>query len=356
MKALITGVAGQDGTYLAELLKGKGYSVHGCILSRADEDYVRHGRLLEQVSIEEMDISEGQRLFALVASGQFDEIYNLAGVSNLAYSFQEPGRCFAVNTESVKHILEAIRLKSPQSRFFQASSSELFGGDPPHSPQNETTAFRPRSPYAVSKLAAHWLIVNYRESYHLNCCSGILFNHESSRRTGLFLTKKVCNWAKLYRTDQHEGPLLLGNLEATRDWGHSKDFVEAMWRMLNPEQFMEPSEDSPSLFMDYVIGTGTSTSVKEFIDRVFQKINRTIAWKQSGEKIIEWDRRKFRAPILDGLDEQGRRIVGVAPEYWRPSEPIHLRANISKIGRNLKWVPRKTLDELIDEMINSENN
>lgn len=352
-RALITGVAGQDGTYLSQLLHTLGYEVYGALPSKDSSQYCEHKSILDEnhVCVLEMDITDKELVRQTVAKYRFDEIYNLAGLSNVAESFGKPEQTFLVNANSVLNLLEAVREESPQTRLYQASSSELFGGIPESSPQNEETAFHPRSPYGVSKLAAHWLVINYRESYGLNCCAGILFNHESPRRGGFFLTKKVCNWVKEYQKGENDGPLILGNLEARRDWGHSKDFVRAMWMMLNSDSLDDPFKKDPPVFKEFVVGTGKSYSIKEFVEKALQQIDRKIVWKTTGEMHLDYGQNKITAPMEEGFSESGEKIVTMAREFWRPAEVNEVKANPVEINRKLGWQPEHDLEYIIREML-----
>ncbi|MBF0245026.1 MAG: GDP-mannose 4,6-dehydratase, partial [Planctomycetes bacterium] len=355
MRALITGVAGQDGTYLAEFLIKKGYEVHGLIHSEFCPDYKRHRKLLRQISVHILDISDAKKVEEHLREIAYDEIYNLASISSVTQSFQQPSASFAINATSVLNFLEPIRKSCPNTRFYQASSSELFGGIPEYTPQNERTAFHPMSPYAVSKLAAHWLIINYRQSYGLHCCAGILFNHESPRRPEGFLTRKVCDWLKDYVQGSHTSPLILGNINARRDWGHAKDFVRAMWMMLNSDRLDEPYLKSPPTFKEYVVGTGASFSIKEFIELALAETGRTIEWRNQGVQRVEYAANSFDVPLEEGFASDGEKLVTISPEFWRPAEVISVKANPKPIQNELGWMPIYGVRDIIREMLGNMN-
>ena len=347
-KALITGVAGQDGTYLSEFLINKGYEVHGIISSYESSDFIRHRDLLKDVTLHPLDITIQEGIWNCIRKNQFDEIYNLASLSSPALSFQNPGKAFEVNSNSVLYMLEAIRRESPQTKFYQASSSELFGGIPNDVPQNEKTIFHPRSPYGVSKLSAHWLAVNYREAYGLKCCAGILFNHESHRRQGKFVTRKICDWINAYRKGDNT-PLVLGNMNAKRDWGHADDFIRAMWMMMNPEDNWKGK--SEPVFDEYVVGTGESISIKKFIEKGLNLIGKSVSWEKDSDILYHHDSIDEVIPVEKGVDESGNTIIKVSSEYWRPAEVVEVRANAEKIKKTLGWEPKLKIDDIIKEMI-----
>ena len=351
MKALITGIAGQDGTYLAEYLWEKDYEVHGIIRSYESQDFIRHEHLLKNAKLHNLDLTNADDVKDLISMHRFDEIYNLASQSSPSISFEQPLETFDVNTNSPLFLLEAIRHFSPETRFYQASSSELFGGIPEYAPQDEQTGFHPRSPYGVSKLAAYWLVVNYREAYGLNCCSGILFNHESPRRRGDFVTKKICEWIKQYAVGENDGPLVLGNINAKRDWGHSRDFVRAMWMMLNPDKLESPFCQDEPVFKEFVVGTGISYSIKNFIEIALKKYGKSITWKAAGSLHNKHGRKDTQIELEEGISENGDVIVTVSKEFWRPAEVIEVRANPGKIKEELGWESLVSLDQLIDELL-----
>jgi len=328
-KALITGITGQDGSYLAELLLEKGYLVHA-IMRRASvftTSRIDHIMDHPNLKIQHGDLTDGSNLHRLLSSIKPDEIYNLGAQSHVLVSFEVPEYTAEVDALGPLRILDAMRELNLETKFYQASTSELFGGLPGTQPQNENTAFEPRSPYGAAKLYAYWLTKNYREAYNLYACNGILFNHESPRRGQTFVTKKITQFvAKIYQGS--EEVLHLGNLEAMRDWGHAKEYVEAMWLMLQ--------QDTPE---DYVIATGVTYSIREFVEKAFNHINIQIEWR--GE----------------GLDEKGhdsasgRLLVAIDPRYFRPTEVEVLLGDATKAYENLNWRPNISLDELIKEMV-----
>lgn len=354
-KALISGVAGQDGTYLSQFLMGKGYEVHGLISSNQSADYLRHRELLSGVNIHQMDITDFSAVGQIIQQENFDEVYNLASLSSPSQSFEQPFKTFHVNTQSVLNFLESIRRLSSDTRFYQASSSELFGGMPEDVPQHEGTRFHPRSPYGVSKLAAHWLVINYREAYNMPCCAGILFNHESPRRQGSFVTKKICDWVKSYRRREHKGPLMLGNVNARRDWGHSKDFVRAMWMMLNTDKLDEPYRKRKPVYGEYVVGTGRCHSIKEFITLALRQCSVAIEWKITGKFPLQHGREMQEIDLEEAFAADGEKLVGVSEEYWRPAEVIEVRAESFRIREELGWEPDYTLEEIIAEMLEGDS-
>ena len=308
-KALITGIAGQDGSYLSEFLLHKGYEVHGVILH--SENTARIERLSNDENIMGKvfflhygDLSDSQGIFEIVQSVLPDELYNLGGQSHVGKSFEQPEYTGDVTGLAVTRLLEAVRKATPSCRFFQASSADLFGSTPP--PQSEESAFHPRSPYAVSKLYGHWATVNYREAYGLHASCGILFNHESPRRGDDFVTKKITKAiARILAGRQDK--LSMGNLEGRKDWGFAPDYVECMWLMLQ--------QDSAD---DYVIGTGQNHSVKEFL---------TLAFEYAG---LEW-----------------QKYVEIDPKFLRPAEVSIIQSDNSKVKKCLGWSPRVSFDELV---------
>jgi GDPmannose 4,6-dehydratase len=316
-RALITGITGQDGSYLAELLLDKGYEVHGVVrrsstMNRGRIDHLEHAHPshLENArfTLQYGDMTDSGGLNRLVMAVQPDEIYNLAAQSQVHISFDQPE--YTGNTDGLgtTRLLEAIRATGRPTRFYQASSSEMFGLTPP--PQNETTPFHPRSPYAVAKLYAHWMTVNYREAYGIFACNGILFNHESPRRGENFVTRKVTRGIAAILAGRSQG-LRLGNLDAKRDWGHARDYVEAMWLMLQ--------QDAPD---DYVIATGKQRSVRQLVEMAFDMV---------------------------GLDWQD--YVEIDKAYFRPADVPDLCGDWSKARSRLGWRPRTSFEEMIREML-----
>ncbi|HDX8591108.1 GDP-mannose 4,6-dehydratase [Aeromonas dhakensis] len=332
--ALIIGVTGQDGSYLAEFLIGKGYIVHGVKRRTSMFNTGRIEHLYQDIHVRERqfhlhhgDITDSSNMLRLIQQIQPDEIYNLAAQSHVAVSFEQPEYTANVDALGPLRILEAIRILGLQNktRFYQASTSELYGLVQ-SIPQNENTPFYPRSPYGVAKLYAYWITVNYREAYGIYACNGILFNHESSRRGETFVTRKITRGLSRIKVGLDE-KLYLGNLDSLRDWGHAKDYVEMQWLMLQ--------QDKPE---DYVIATGQQHSVREFVVRCAKKLGMNIEW--SGQGVDE-----------KGYDQNGRCIVEVDPFYFRPTEVETLLGDASKARKELGWEPSITFEEMVDEMI-----
>ncbi len=310
--ALITGVTGQDGSYLAELLLDKGYAVAGIVRRTSHDSYERIGHLLDRLSIVPADLLDQHSLTSVIRDVQPDEIYNLAAQSFVPTSWSQPVLTGEFTALGVTRILEAIRLAHPEAKFYQASSSEMFG-KANETPQSEATPFYPRSPYGVAKVYGHWITVNYRESYGLYAVSGILFNHESPRRGLEFVTRKVSHGvASIKRGSSEE--LRLGNLEAKRDWGFAGDYVDAMWRMLQ-----QPEPD------DYVVGTGETHSVREFVQIAFEHVG------------LDWE-----------------QYVKVDPAYLRPVDVEILQADAAKAKRALRWKPTVSFEGLVKMMVDSD--
>jgi GDPmannose 4,6-dehydratase len=334
---LITGITGQDGAYLAELLLTKGYEVHGIKrrTSLINTDRIDHlyedphvdGR---QFILHYGDMTDSLSLLHVIQKVQPDEIYNLAAQSHVAVSFEEPE--FTANADGVGalRVLEAIRILGleKKSRFYQASTSELYGLVQ-EVPQRETTPFYPRSPYAVAKLYAYWITVNYREAYGIYACNGILFNHESPLRGETFVTRKITRAMARIKLGLQEC-LYLGNLSALRDWGHARDYVEMQWLMLQQEK--------PE---DYVIATGVQYSVRDFVDAAAKELGMTLKWH--GEGVSE-----------HATDGRGRRVVAVDPRYFRPTEVQTLLGDAGKARRQLGWTPRTSFAELVSEMVRED--
>ncbi len=330
-KALITGIRGQDAAYLARLLLEKGYEVYGADRRSGDSSWWR----LKELGIEKdvklvyMDLLEPTNVIDIVKKIQPDELYNLAAQSFVKASFDQPYVTTEVNALGVLRLLEAIRHFSPHTRFYQASTSEMFG-KVKEVPQNEETPFHPRSPYAVSKLYGHWITVNYREAYGLFTCSGILFNHESPLRGLEFVTRKITHTVALIKHGLAT-KLVLGNLNAKRDWGYAPEYVEAMWLMLQ--------QDSPD---DYVIATGQTHTVREFVEAAFAYIGISLEWE--GEGVAE-----------RGLNKKtGEVLVEVSPEFFRPAEVDVLCGDASKARKKLGWQPRVTFEELVGLMVEAD--
>jgi GDPmannose 4,6-dehydratase len=328
-EALITGITGQDGSYLAELLLEKGYHVHGLVRRSSTSNLDRIQHLLnghQKVTLHEGDLSDSSSLERLVDAIQPDEIYNLAAMSHVRVSFDVPEYTANVAGVGVLRLLEAMRKNCPHARFYQASTSELYG-KAQQIPQTETTPFYPRSPYGVAKLYAYWAVVNYREAYHLFACNGILFNHESPRRGDTFVSKKI-TLAVARIASGVQDRLILGNLDAKRDWGYAKDFVEGMWLMLQQEKAE-----------DFVLATGETTSVREFVKLAFEEVGMEIEW--SGHGVDEKGHEK----------SSGRLIVEISPEFFRPSEVDLLIGDSSKAREKLGWVSNTSLQELVRVMM-----
>ena len=329
--AIITGATGQDGSYLCELLLEKGYDVK-CLVRRSTYD-IETGNLkpvLNRIQLYEGDILDQPVVHKIINDcGEYDriEIYNLAAQSHVHTSFRCPSYTFETNTTGILNILEGVRQSSDPSKYrvYQASTSEMFG-KVRETPQTEETPFYPRSVYGVSKLAAHWLVKNYRESYGMYACSGILFNHESPRRGADFVTKKITDGVKQIVKGEREF-LELGNLNAARDWGHAKDYVEAMWLMLQQEEADE-----------YVVATGETHSVRQFVEMCFKEVGKEITWEGAAEKEV-------------GLVD-GKVVIKVSPKFYRPCEVDALIGNASKI-KNIGWVQKNTVHDLIKDMMTS---
>jgi len=336
-KALITGITGQDGAYLAELLLSKGYEVHGIKrrsslfnTDRIDhlyqDQYVKDRRLF----LYHGDMTDSSSLIRIIQQCQPDEVYNLAAQSHVAVSFEEPEYTANSDALGALRVLEAIRILKleKKTRFYQASTSELYGLVQ-ETPQKETTPFYPRSPYAVAKLYAYWITVNYREAYGMYACNGILFNHESPVRGETFVTRKITRALARIKLGLQEC-LYLGNLDSKRDWGHAKDYVEMQWLMLQ--------QDQPE---DFVIATGVQFSVREFVNAAAQEIGIEITWK--GEGVEE-----------KGFDASGKCIVVVDPRYFRPAEVETLLGDATKARIKLGWTPKISFTELVSEMMRED--
>ncbi len=313
-KALITGVTGQDGSYLAEFLLEKGYSVFGLTRRTSTINYERIKHLEEEIQLIQGDLLDQSSLAAALSETQPDEVYNLAAQSFVATSWNQPVLTGEFTALGVTRMLEAIRSVKPDIKFYQASSSEMFG-KVTETPQKETTRFYPRSPYGVAKVYGHYITVNYRESYNLYACSGILFNHESPRRGLEFVTRKISNAVARISLGKQK-KLELGNLDAKRDWGFAGDYVEAMWMML---QQHEPD--------DYVIATGENHSVKEFVELAFQAVG-----------ISDWE----------------KYVEANKKEYMRPAEVDYLIGDYSKAGKRLGWEPKTSFTALVEMMVKSD--
>ena len=341
--ALITGISGQDGSYLAEFLLDKGYEVHGIIrrASSFNTERIDHIHDNEFLTLHYGDLSDTSNLIRIIKETQPDEIYNLGAQSHVAVSFESPEYTADVTGLGTIRLLEAIRTLGleKKTRFYQASTSELYG-EVQEIPQTETTPFYPRSPYAAAKLYAYWITVNYREGYGMYACNGILFNHESPRRGETFVTRKITR----VMTNIAQGldaRISLGNMDALRDWGHAKDYVRMQWMMLQQEQ--------PD---DFVIATGVQYSVREFVTATAKELGLTLEF--SGEGINEIgtviEIQGDKAPAV----KVGDVIIDVNPRYFRPTEVETLLGDPTKAKEKLGWVPEITLDEMIKEMVNSD--
>jgi GDPmannose 4,6-dehydratase len=335
--ALITGITGQDGAYLAESLLNKGYKVHGIKRRTSSFNTARIDHLYEEPHLSERrlilhhgDMTDASSLIHIVEQAQPDEIYNLAAQSHVAVSFEEPEYTANSDALGTLRLLEAIRILGleKRTRFYQASTSELYG-QVRETPQRETTPFYPRSPYAVAKLYAYWITVNYREAYGIFACNGILFNHESPIRGETFVTRKITRALARIKLGLQE-TLYLGNLDAKRDWGHARDYVEAMWLML---QQNEPE--------DFVIASGNQYSVREFVEAAAAELGIKITWQGSG--VDE-----------QGLDQDGRAIVAIDPRYFRPAEVETLLGDASKAREKLGWTAKTGFAELVKEMVRED--
>ena len=327
--ALITGITGQDGSYLAELLLAKGYAVYGLVRRKSKLDFNNAEHLKGRVTFLFGDMTDMASLLRALEMSKPDEIYNLAAQSFVTTSWETPLSTADINATGVTKLLEAVRLAKPDTRVYQASTSEMFGRVQAV-PQDEDTPFYPRSPYGVSKLYGHWIVKNYRESYGMFACSGILFNHESERRGAEFVTRKITISVAKIRAGKQEF-LELGNLDASRDWGHSEDYVRAMWLMLQ-----RPEAD------DYVVATGRTHTVRDFVTLAFRAAGMELEFRGSGV-----DERAF----LAGTD---RELVRVNPKFFRPAEVDLLIGDASKAKRVLGWEPKISYEELVRRMVESD--
>jgi GDPmannose 4,6-dehydratase len=341
-KALITGITGQDGSYLAELLLSKGYQVDGIIrrastfnTQRLAHVYVDPHIPKARLRLHYGDLSDPGLMTEVMYNIKPDEVYHLGAQSHVRISFDMPEYTSDITGLGTTRLLEAIRRSGIKTRFYQASSSEMFGGA--HPPQNETTAFRPRSPYAIAKVYSYWMTVNYREGYKIHASNGILFNHESPRRGEVFVTRKITRAIANILAGK-ENKLYLGNVDAKRDWGFAPEFVQAMWLMLQQEK--------PD---DYVVGTGTSHSVRDFLKNSFEYAGIEIEWKGKGsnEKAIV----KSCSSAHQGRLRPGQVLIEIDPKYYRPTEVDHLQADIRKAKKQLGWQPKVLFDDLVKVMM-----
>ena len=335
-RALITGVTGQDGAYLAELLLQKGYEVHGLKRRASSFNTERVDHLYQDPHVQGGasfrlhygDLTDATNLLRVIQQVQPDEIYNLGAQSHVAVSFETPEYTANADAMGTLRILEAIRILKleKRTRFYQASTSEMFGRVQ-QVPQNEATPFYPRSPYGVAKLYAHWITINYREAYGIYACSGILFNHESPIRGETFVSRKITRGLTRI-AEGLQSCLYLGNLDARRDWGHARDYVQAQWLMLQQAEAQ-----------DLVIATGQQHSVREFVEKASGHLGMRIEWRQRGEDEIGFDARS------------GKTVVRIDPRYFRPAEVETLLGDASRARQVLNWAPTTTFDELVSEMV-----
>ncbi|NLL66336.1 MAG: GDP-mannose 4,6-dehydratase [Clostridiaceae bacterium] len=327
--ALITGITGQDGSYLAELLLEKGYNVYGIMRRKSVVDYGNVEHIKDKLHFIYADMTDVISLINAMKISQADEVYNLAAQSFVATSWEQPIATAEIDALGVTNMLEAIRTIKPTARFYQASTSEMFGLVQ-EMPQKETTPFYPRSPYGVAKLYGHWITKNYRESFNLYACSGILFNHESERRGKEFVTRKITDAVARIKLGIQDH-LELGNMDSKRDWGHSKDYVKAMWLMLQQE--------TPD---DYVIATNETRTVREFVEIAFSHVGITIEWQGTGVDEI-------------GINKStGKKIVSVNKKFFRPAEVDILLGDPSKAEGALGWKREIPFDELVRRMVEND--
>ncbi len=334
-KAFITGINGQDGSYLAELLLSKNYEVHGILRRSSSFNTIKIDHLIHDKSLNNKkiffhygDVLDHSTIFNLIKNIQPDEIYNLAAQSHVKISFDVPVYTTQVNTVGILNILETVKTLKMNSKIYQASTSEMFGSPDINYAQNENTPFKPRSPYAISKLYAHELTRNYREAYNLFSCSGILFNHESPRRGETFVTKKITDAVKKIKNKEQD-LLTLGNIYTKRDWGYAPEYVEAMWMMLQDQSAN-----------DYVVATGKTFTVKDFVSLCFDEINISLKWEGEGLDEV-------------GINKKnGKIVVKIDKKYFRPSDVEYLKGDSSKIKKSLGWAHRTSMHELAKIMLN----
>ena len=325
-RALITGITGQDGSYLSELLLGKGYEVYGLMRRKSVVDYGNVDFIKDKIHFIYADMTDIVSLINAMRISKADEVYNLAAQSFVATSWEQPIATADIDAIGVTNMLEAIRIVNPQARFYQASTSEMFGLVQ-EIPQTEKTPFYPRSPYGVAKVYGHWITKNYRESYGMFACSGILFNHESERRGKEFVTRKITDAVARIQLGIKDY-LELGNMDAKRDWGHSKDYVKAMWLMLQQE--------TPD---DFVIATNETRTVREFVETAFRVAGISIRWEENGVNEI-------------GINEEnGKTVVRVNPQFFRPAEVEILIGNPEKADTTLGWIREISFLELVTRMV-----
>lgn len=332
MKAVITGISGQDGYFLSQLLLSKGYEVHGILrrnssMTQGTLDLLPEN-IRKQITIHYGDITDGNFLSNLLQEEKPEELYHLAAQSFVGYSFQNALSTYDANIGGTLNVSNSVKDSSPDTRMYFAATSELFG-QPKETPQNEMTPFLPRSPYAVSKLAGIWTVRTYREAYKLFMSNGILFNHESEVRGPEFVTRKISrSVARVYHGSKE--PVVLGNLSAVKDWGYARDYVEGMWMMLQ--------QDYPD---DFVLGTGESHTVREFAEAAFHSIDMNIQWKGSGVNEV-------------GLSDEGRTLVKVSREFFRPLESDNYMADYSRAKAKLGWEPKTKFSDLVQIMVKND--
>ena len=327
--ALITGITGQDGSYLAELLLEKGYEVYGIMRRKSVVDYGNVEHIKDKIHFIYADMTDPISLITAMKISQADEVYNLAAQSFVATSWEQPLATADIDALGVTNMLEAIRTVKPEARFYQASTSEMFGLVQAI-PQTETTPFYPRSPYGVAKLYGHWITKNYRESYDLYACSGILFNHESERRGKEFVTRKITDAVARIKLGVQDH-LELGNMDSKRDWGHSKDYVKAMWLLLQQDHAD-----------DYVIATNETRTVREFVEVAFGHVGIEIEWEGTGVDEIGKDK------------ATGKTIVKVNPQFFRPAEVDILLGNPAKAEKELEWKREISFSQLVERMVKND--
>lgn len=327
--ALITGINGQDGSYLAELLLEKGYNVYGIMRRKSVVDYGNVEHIKDKIHFIYADMTDVVSLVNAMRISQADEVYNLAAQSFVATSWEQPLATAQIDAVGVTNMLEAIRTVKPEARFYQASTSEMFGLVQ-EMPQTEKTPFYPRSPYGVAKLYGHWITKNYRESYDMYACSGILFNHESERRGKEFVTRKISDAVARIKLGVQDH-LELGNMDSKRDWGHSKDYVYAMWLMLQQDQAD-----------DYVIATNETRTVREFVEKAFKVADIDVVWEGTGVDEIGKDK------------ATGKVIVKINKDFFRPAEVDVLLGNPAKADKALGWERHISFDELVERMVKND--
>ncbi len=327
--ALITGITGQDGSYLAELLLEKNYNVYGIMRRKSVADYGNVEHIKDKINFIYADMTDVISLINAMKISQADEVYNLAAQSFVGTSWEQPIATAEIDAIGVTNMLEAIRTVKPDARFYQASTSEMFGLVQAI-PQNENTPFYPRSPYGVAKLYGHWITVNYRESYDMYACSGILFNHESERRGKEFVTRKITDAVARIKLGVQDH-LELGNMDSKRDWGHSEDYVNAMWLMLQ--------QDTPD---DYVIATNETRTVREFVETAFRHVGMTVEWSGTGVNEVGIDK------------ETGKMIVSINPAFFRPAEVEILLGDATKAESKLGWKREVSFSSLVERMVEND--